>query len=324
MTTPTDEKPLMQRKGWRNYLIEREESRAQWIHGIFWGGSVVAIFFVCALAYGWFKLSAIPDWVFFLISVLAGTWVTTAFFTRWKPFSVKAIFKSIVDSLVMLGFRDPRPMGMDILLAMALGFGAVFAVLILALATNAKIVTGTGWAFAERNDTEIGSMILAALISQLPTALWEEIVFRGFILQAVQKCSNFAFGVIVASVIFALGHSEFADEFATSNVFAFALAFLGGWAFACAFRVRKALWLSVSFHYMWNFTEALLKGDGSQPGKLSLIITTTSSGGNPILLLINIGVLLALVLIFFCWGNRQRSHENTALPNQNGGSIIRA
>jgi hypothetical protein len=139
-------------------------------------------------------------------------------------------------------------------------FSAGFLYGILAYIAAALIAVAFGnLEFTSDAGTRAGSILqswaFAAMLLSAPAA-FEEVLFRGYILQTFVRNQRSVFGVIFSSVLFAAVHSF------NPNVSQIALAntFLAGVWFATAYLVTKNLWLPFGIHLAWNWTQIAVFG----------------------------------------------------------------
>lgn len=94
-----------------------------------------------------------------------------------------------------------------------------------------------------------GNLLIMLAISTLFLAVFEEILFRGVIFQAVQEKFGDILCVILMSAAFAFAHFFGGNM---SGIF-FLNLFLGGVIFSLMYICTKSLWLGISFHFFWNY-----------------------------------------------------------------------
>jgi membrane protease YdiL (CAAX protease family) len=104
----------------------------------------------------------------------------------------------------------------------------------------------------------------AASLAVLPVMffifLWagalEELVFRGYLMQALAEGSRRWIAVIVLAIPFTWGHADNPDV----TLFGVANIFLAGVILAVLYFQTRRLWLPISFHLSWNLTQSWLWG----------------------------------------------------------------
>ena len=103
--------------------------------------------------------------------------------------------------------------------------------------------------------TDMFLYLIVCLILLVISASYEEILFRGYIFQSLLEGTNLWITLGVFSLLFGASHI---DNGPTTVAFAVvAGVFLG----LLYFKTRT-LWVCIGFHFMWNFTEALIFGMG--------------------------------------------------------------
>jgi membrane protease YdiL (CAAX protease family) len=101
-----------------------------------------------------------------------------------------------------------------------------------------------------------GDLIAAEIIITTPTAFFEEIVHRGYILPRIESLTNRSWAILVSSLFFAFSHFSWwsvvgfqADLIA---IFTFNM-FLGGVVLSLSYYISgRRLWVPIGFHFMWN------------------------------------------------------------------------
>jgi membrane protease YdiL (CAAX protease family) len=131
--------------------------------------------------------------------------------------------------------------------------GAGLAVLVLGVIFAFSIIVGSirveGFAYPAPEGGNAVAYLLGALAAFLIVGFYEEIMFRGYVLQRLNERAGRAVSIIVASLLFAVLHgaNPGADAFGIFNttIIAIILSVL-------YFRTRS-LWMPVGFHFAWNF-----------------------------------------------------------------------
>lgn len=101
----------------------------------------------------------------------------------------------------------------------------------------------------------LSSAALYALFA-FSVAVFEETLFRSFILVQLSRTIGFWPAAVVSATLFGLAHSGNVGE----APFGLLVAGLGGLVFAYAFRRTGALWFSIGFHAGWAYAEDFLFG----------------------------------------------------------------
>jgi membrane protease YdiL (CAAX protease family) len=105
-------------------------------------------------------------------------------------------------------------------------------------------------------------------------AVYEEFLFRGFILQMVAKSSKIFWGMLVSSIAFGLAHANNPGGGLAPVLGIFAAGLLFGWA---AVRT-KTLWLCIGLHFGWNLFEGLIFGFPTSGLMLPAVLTLHING----------------------------------------------
>lgn len=172
-----------------------------------------------------------------LASVAGATYIMTRFVNR-KPFTAvgislhPAMFREftigcLVGWLLMSGIMAVQVM---------LGFVAITRP-ILPWTTIAGIVFQGGALF-------------------LVSAFFEELMFRGYMLQSLMSALTFLPAMLITSVIFLIAHAS------NPNVSIFGLVNIGfaSVMFSFAYLKTRSLWLPLGLHFAWNFSQTTLYG----------------------------------------------------------------
>jgi membrane protease YdiL (CAAX protease family) len=131
--------------------------------------------------------------------------------------------------------------------------GGGLAILILAVIFAFSLITGSirveGFARPAPETTSVLGYLLGAIIGFFFVGLYEEVMFRGYVLQRLAERAGRPLAVLIASVIFALLHvfNPGSDPFGIVNTI-----IIGVLLSVLYFRTRS-LWMPVGFHFAWNF-----------------------------------------------------------------------
>lgn len=102
-----------------------------------------------------------------------------------------------------------------------------------------------------------GDLIANQIIFTIPVALFEEIVYRGYLTTRMEKVIGRTFAILGTSTLFALLHFSWwlplgSIPFHLILIFNFNL-FLGGVVLSYSYYWSgKRLWVPIAFHYAWN------------------------------------------------------------------------
>ena len=132
--------------------------------------------------------------------------------------------------------------------------GAALAFLILGAIFAFSLAVGSirveGFARAAPEGTSVFAYLVGALLAFLSVGVYEELMFRGYVLQRLNDRASKLVSVIVSSIIFALlhGFNPGADAFGVFNT-----TVIG--AILCVLYFRTgSLWMPIGFHTAWNFS----------------------------------------------------------------------
>lgn len=118
-----------------------------------------------------------------------------------------------------------------------------------------------------------GLSLLYALLSMILIGWIEEIIFRGFLLKAIEKRRGLKLAIIISSMTFGIGHIlnlVAQPGFETFLQVIYAIAF--GFMFVYVFLKTKSLWPCIILHSVVDFT-AMLQGDHMNTIASTIIIT---------------------------------------------------
>jgi len=141
----------------------------------------------------------------------------------------------------------------------------------------------------------------------------EELLSRGYHLQNLAEGINLTWGVIIASLAFAILHifNPGASWISTFGIF------LAGLFLSLGYILTKQLWLPIGMHIGWNFFEGVIFGfpvSGISTYKLALIQVSgpkswMGAGFGPEAGLVLYPALLLGVILMFLYSNYRVKHE---------------
>jgi uncharacterized protein len=145
-----------------------------------------------------------------------------------------------------VGF-DPRRAVRDLLLGAA--FGAVlFSIVIGELAAGG---------FYHVSGAHLTPALAIAVLLLLPSAAFEELLFRGVVFRLFQEWGGTWIALAVSALLFGLVHSKNPGATWVSTI---AIALEAGILLAAAFVVTRNLWFPIGLHFAWNFCEGPIYG----------------------------------------------------------------
>jgi membrane protease YdiL (CAAX protease family) len=132
-----------------------------------------------------------------------------------------------------------RELGVGLLVGAAL---YSLCVLILILLGNYRIIGLNPW-----------SIMLPAVTMALGSGVFEELVYRGVLFRVVEESLGSWISLLVSSLVFGVAHLH--NENATV-VGALSISVEAGLLLAGAYMMTRRLWMSIGFHFAWNFTQS--------------------------------------------------------------------
>ncbi len=218
------------------------------------------------------------------------------------------LFRRFLDggTLVDLGFHRRVGWLKEILGGLLLG--ALLIGLIFLLEWGAGWLHVQGFAWQVQPPIVVLGTLLGYLIMMTLVAFYEELSFRGYMLQNLDAEWGAVVGLIASSVLFGLFHGL------NPNISPLALLniFLAGALLAACYLVTRELWLPMALHFSWNFVQGpLLSFPVSGLVTSGLLLTDTR--GNPLVtggafgpeggLVATIAMFLGLLIILL-WRRR--------------------
>ena len=188
------------------------------------------------------------------------------------------LFRRFLDgeTVLSLGLARTRGWLRDVVAGLLLGtvlIGAIFAV---EWAMGWLTVEGFRWQV--QSPLLIMANLLMYLLLMVAVAFYEELAYRGYILQNLNADCAVVVAVVASSLLFGLFHGL------NPNVTWLALVniFLAGVVLAACYLVTHSLWLPMAFHFSWNVVQGAIF---SYPvsGIESEGLLVTSTGGNSLL-----------------------------------------
>lgn len=87
-------------------------------------------------------------------------------------------------------------------------------------------------------------------------AIFEETLFRGYLLQTLSRAKLFGVGLLLTSVLFASVHNSNPG----ANLFSWLNTFLAGIWFCIAYRKTRDIWFPLGIHFAWNWVQGSILG----------------------------------------------------------------
>jgi uncharacterized protein len=219
--------------------------RSGWRFGIFAATYLFVSTIVAIVVFAILQFFNLPRAAYFLFGSISSMVLAT--FLNW-------FFGKYLEDLPF------RALGVSMTKGWSLRFllGAVFGAVTLGISAFVAIVFG-GLDFQINPNYELNALVetLAwSFMIFLFAGAFEEVLFRGFILQTFIRSGLPWFGVVLSSILFASVH------LANKNATAFAVfnTFVAGIWFAAAYYRTRDLWLPIGMHLMWNWVQGAILG----------------------------------------------------------------
>lgn len=116
--------------------------------------------------------------------------------------------------------------------------------------------------------------MLTILLQFVIVAWWEELAFRGIVLQNIGKGLNITWGAALSTLSFGLVHASNPNATILSTV----IIMLVTIKLVFAYLKSGQLWLPVGLHLGWNFFQASVFGFASSGHKSPSLISQTATG----------------------------------------------
>ena len=218
------------------------------------------------------------------------------------------LFRRFLDGkdLLSLGLHRERGWVRETVAGLLLGAGLIGVVFLLEWALG--WVTIEAFAWQVQSPLRLMLSLVAYLLIFVAVAFYEELSYRGYILQNLNLDWATPVGLVVSSIVFGLFHGL------NPNVTALGLfnIFLAGVLMGVGYLVTRQLWLPMALHLAWNFVQGpVLSFPVSGLAPTGLLVT--SSSGNPLLTggtfgpeggLLGTGVLCLGLLLLWGWHRR--------------------
>jgi membrane protease YdiL (CAAX protease family) len=167
-------------------------------------------------------------------AVLLAAWITLRYVDR-RSFS-------------SLGFASGR-IGRDLIAGLVLGA----MMILLALGT----LWVPGWVSAVPGVSLAGSSLLLMAVAMLLNSVTQEVLVRGYILQAIEAQLGVAVALVASSIVFAGLH---AGAIVEGGLLPAVNLFAAGLLLGLAYTTTRNLWLPIALHFSWNFLQGPVLG----------------------------------------------------------------
>jgi membrane protease YdiL (CAAX protease family) len=221
------------------------------------------------------------------------------------------LFRRFLDGETVLSLGLSRTQGWLKEVAAGLLLGTALMAAIFAVEWAMGWLTLEGFRWQVQSPVWLMANLLLYLLVMTAVAFYEELAYRGYILQNLNAEWAVAIAVVASSVLFGLFHGL------NPNVTWLALVniFLAGVVLAGCYLVTRSLWLPIAFHFSWNVVQGAVFSypvSGIQAEGLLL----TSTGGNPLVTggafgpeggLLSTVALCVTLLLLWVWRLRSRT-----------------
>ncbi|MER8090884.1 CPBP family intramembrane glutamic endopeptidase [Streptomyces sp. NPDC058316] len=137
--------------------------------------------------------------------------------------------------------------GREALLGSAIGLGFILVSALLISAFGGYSFSWAGGGFV--------SVVWSAVMVQIGTAVTEELMFRGLVLQALEQRWGSRGAIVITGLFFGVAHLGGAGASVWSTL---AIALEAGVMLGAAFLWRRSIWFVAGLHFAWNTAEQLL------------------------------------------------------------------
>lgn len=141
------------------------------------------------------------------------------------------------------------------------------------------------------------SYMLPAVAMALSAAVTEELLFRGVLFRIVEEWLGSWIALVVSSLVFGLVHLMNPAATLTGAIF---ISVEAGILLGAAYMLTRRLWMSMGFHFAWNYTQSgvfsgVVSGGDADPGLINDTIVGPAllTGGQ-------FGLEASVVAAFFC------------------------
>lgn len=203
----------------------------------------------------------------FLFAFAQGLTANNKEFISSQAFFVLSAFVSLVVATVVgwlcgkfledlpiktLGWVFNRTWIKDYFLGLALGGIAITIAVILAIPSG-------GISLMLNQNDSANTILLTFATSFLVffvAGAFEEVLFRGYILQTLIRANLTGFGILITSLFFAIVH----NGNPSANFISFLNTFIAGIWFGIAYLKTRSLWLAFGLHLSWNWLQGAFFG----------------------------------------------------------------
>ncbi|MCX7378915.1 MAG: CPBP family intramembrane metalloprotease [Alphaproteobacteria bacterium] len=118
------------------------------------------------------------------------------------------------------------------------------------------------------------SFLVPAVSMALSSAIFEELLFRGALFRIVEEWLGSWISLVLSSLVFGFVHLLNPAATLIGAVF---ISVEAGLLLAAGYLVTRRLWMSIGFHFAWNYTQSaifsgVVSGSDTDPGLLKSVI----------------------------------------------------
>lgn len=176
--------------------------------------------------------------------------ITSLLITLTKSFIVIMVYRLTMKYLARRSISEISRQRAGIEAGMGLLTGALFI-----LVSTLIVVAMGGYSLQWASSVDTSSVLIISIEAALSAAIVEELIFRGFMFQAIQNMVGDWPALAVTSLFFGVAHLGNTGATLWS---AFAITIEAGVLLGAAFLWRRNLWFVLGLHFAWNAIEGLI------------------------------------------------------------------
>lgn len=186
------------------------------------------------------QLASDPTGVFMLVGAL-GVLILTL--------PITAVFRVYIDrrSVRSIGLGRPRRWGRVMVAGLLCGAVPALA---------GVLVIGSAGGYRAELEPRVSAAMWIWMVALVPSGIYEELVFRGYMLRNLLDIRRPVWGIFVTSLLFWLVHGM--NPGAWSSPWIGANLFLAGVILGLLYAVAENLWLPTVAHVSWNLAQLML------------------------------------------------------------------
>lgn len=139
----------------------------------------------------------------------------------------------------------------NLLVGIALGAATLSLAVLVAMSFG-----GMSFARSDADGFSVAQTAVTSLLIFAVAAAFEEVAFRGYLMQTFFRSRLTTFGIIFTSLLFATVHNGNPE----ASWLSWLNTFLAGIWFAVAYLKTQSLWLPIGLHLSWNWVQGALFG----------------------------------------------------------------